>query len=149
MTAVISQNDTNIIETLAADSLSAAPAGYAIHADQVALEGGTNPEYGTVKWRTLIDGSPCTPKEFVLGVAEMGPHGTLPAHRHEPAEFYLGLEGDGIVTIEGVAYQIKAGVAIYLPANAEHGVLAGADGLRFAYGFAEGNFQGIQYNFSK
>ncbi len=149
MTAVTSQEYAMNIEMLAADPLPAASQAFSIHTEQVALEGGTNPDYGTVQWRTLIDGTPCTPKEFILGLAEMGPHGTLPAHRHEPAEFHLGLEGTGIVTIEGVPHQIKAGVAIYLPANAEHSVLAGPDGLRFAYGFAEGNYQAIQYNFSK
>jgi hypothetical protein len=35
-----------------------------------------------------------------------------------------------------------------VPGNAEHGVVAGVDGLRFAYGFAEPAFGSIEYRFS-
>ena len=132
-----------------ADNSPYAPSSkaFAIHADDVAQEGG-DPTYGTVTWRTLINGTPDVPREFVLGIAEFGPHGTLLPHRHDPAEFYLGLDGSGIVTIDGVPHVIAAGVAIYLPAGAEHGVVAGPEGLRFTYGFAEGSFESVQYRFS-
>ncbi|WP_306047643.1 cupin domain-containing protein [Nioella sp. MMSF_3534] len=120
---------------------------FSIHADDVLQEGG-DPTYGTVTWRTLINGTPDVPREFVLGIAEFGPHGTLLPHRHDPAEFYLGIDGSGVVTIEGVPHVIAAGVAIYVPAGAEHGVVAGPEGLRFTYGFAEGSFESVQYRFS-
>lgn len=120
---------------------------FSIHANDVAQEGG-DPTYGTVTWRTLINGTPDVPREFVLGIAEFGPHGTLLPHRHDPAEFYLGIDGSGVVTIEGVPHNISAGVAIYVPAGAEHGVVAGPEGLRFTYGFAEGSFESVQYRFS-
>lgn len=132
-----------------ADNSPYAPSSeaFSIHADDVALEGG-DPTYGTVTWRTLINGTPDVPREFVLGIAEFGPHGTLLPHRHDPAEFYLGIEGSGVVTIDGVAHQMAPGVAIYVPAGAEHGVVAGPNGLRFTYGFAEGSFANVQYRFS-
>lgn len=122
-------------------------AAFSVAAANVPVEGG-DPTYGTVTWRTLINGSTNAPKEFVLGIAEFDAHGTLLPHRHAPAEFYFGLEGSGIVTIDGTAHVIAAGTAIYVPGNAEHGVLAGADGLRFAYGFAEPGFETIAYHFS-
>jgi quercetin dioxygenase-like cupin family protein len=133
-----------------ADNMPYAPTGtaYSVNATSVALEGGTDPTFGSVKWRTLINGAPDTPKEFVLGIAEFGPHGTLLPHRHDPAEFYLGIEGNGTVTIDGVAHEITAGVAIYVPGGAEHGVVAGENGLRFTYGFSEASFQGIEYRFT-
>ena len=40
------------------------------------------------------------------------------------------------------------GVAIYVPANAEHDTKAGPEGLRFAYGFAAASFEQITYRFS-
>lgn len=135
---------------LVADNLPEKPSstGFAINAAQVPFEGGTDPAYGTVRWRTLVNGNPDAPKEFVLGVAEFEAGGTLLPHRHDPAEFYFGLEGSGIVTIDGVEHDIGPGIALYVPGNAEHGVVAGPDGLRFSYGFAEPSFGGITYRFS-
>ncbi|MGB7261135.1 MAG: cupin domain-containing protein [Albidovulum sp.] len=127
------------------------PSGQAFTVDSAAVEseGGTDPVFGSVTWKTLISAEKTPTDEFVLGIAQFGPGGTLHAHRHVPAEFYLGLEGDGVVTIDGVAHVIRAGVALYIPGDAEHATVAGPDGLRFAYGFAEAAFTGITYNFSE
>jgi quercetin dioxygenase-like cupin family protein len=133
-----------------ADNDPFAPSGMAFTVDAATtpLEGGTDPAFGSVRWRTLISGNEQTKREFVLGIAEFEPHGTLFAHRHDPAEFYLGIEGDGVVTIDGTPHRIAAGIAVYVPANAEHGVLAGSCGLRMTYGFAEGAFSDVEYRFS-
>ncbi|MBY6141667.1 cupin domain-containing protein [Leisingera daeponensis] len=120
----------------------------AVDAAQVPLAGGTDPAYGEVRWRTLINGSDDAPRDMVLGIAEFGPGGRLLPHRHDPAEFYFGLEGTGMVTIDGIPHEIRPGVAIYVPGGAEHGTVAGRDGLRFAYGFAAPSFEQIQYRFS-
>lgn len=145
------------LTTLASDFTAAQPIHQAsnlphpplvVDAAQVPLSGGTDPAYGDVQWRTLINSCAQTSRDMVLGIAEFGPHGRLLPHRHDPSEFYLGLDGDGTVTIDGVAHQIAAGVAIYVPAGAEHGVEAGTNGLRFAYGFAESSFEQIEYRFS-
>lgn len=131
-------------------NLQEAPSARAFTVDAAAAvsEGGTDPAFGTVTWKTLISGERTATKEFVLGIAEFGPSGTLCPHRHEPAEFYLGLSGSGTVTIDGVDHRIAPGVAVYVPGNAEHATLAGPDGLRLAYGFAEAAFSGIKYNFT-
>ncbi|MGB3312986.1 MAG: cupin domain-containing protein [Albidovulum sp.] len=121
---------------------------FTVDAADVASEGGTDPVFGSVTWKTLISGEKTNSSEFVLGIAEFGPGGTLNPHVHAPAEFYLGLSGSGIVTIDGVAHEIAPGVAVYVPGNAEHGTVAGPEGLRFAYGFAEAAFTGIEYIFS-
>ncbi len=119
-----------------------------IDAAHVPLSGGTDPTYGEVRWRTLINGSADTPRDMVLGIAEFEPHGRLLPHRHDPPEFYLGLDGDGIVTIDGVPHKIAPGIAIYVPGGAEHGTQAGENGLRFTYGFATPNFEDIEYRFT-
>lgn len=120
----------------------------AVDAAHVPLAGGTDPAYGEVRWRTLINSCSEKSRDMVLGIAEFEAHGRLLPHRHEPAEFYLGLEGNGCVTIDGTPHEIRPGVAIYVPGNAEHGTQAGPDGLRFAYGFAEASFEQITYRFS-
>jgi quercetin dioxygenase-like cupin family protein len=133
-----------------ADNSPYAPSGsaFSIDAATLPIEGGTDPIFGTVQWRTLINGTAESAKEFVLGIAEFAAHGTLLPHRHSPAEFYLGVDGDGVVTIDGIAHRIAAGIALYIPGNAEHGVVAGPNGLRFTYGFAESQFDSIEYRFS-
>lgn len=124
-----------------------APRAFAVDAACRPVEG--NAAMGTdVSWRTLIS-SDCAPSnDFVLGIAEILPAGLLPAHRHQPAEFYLGLRGSGIVIIEGMEYPILAGVSIFIPENYEHSVLAGSEGLSFAYGFARDSFAEIHYELS-
>ena len=119
-----------------------------VDAAQVPLSGGTDAAYGEVRWRTLINSCSEKSREMVLGIAEFEPHGRLLPHLHDPPEFYLGLEGSGVVTIDGTPHEIRPGVAIYVPANAEHGTQAGPDGLRFTYGFAEANFEQITYRFT-
>lgn len=120
----------------------------AVDAAQVPLAGGTDPTYGEVRWRTLINGTQEGPRDMVLGIAEFGPGDRLLPHRHDPAEFYFGLDGNGTVTIDGVPHEIRPGVALYVPGGAEHGVVAGEGGLRFAYGFASQSFEEIEYKFS-
>lgn len=128
--------------------LAATKSSFAVSLDMLPVEGGTDPAYGSVLWKTLINGTAADPKEFVLGVAEFGPNGHLPPHRHAPAEFYFGLEGSGIVTIDGVAHEMRPGVALYVAGHAEHSTVAGPDGLRIVYGFGEPSFEGIAYHFT-
>ncbi len=138
---------TNAANTNAAN-INAAPKAFSVNAAHVPLEGGMDPAFGSVRWRTLINGDDSTPKEFVLGVAEFDACGTLEPHRHSAAEFYFGLSGSGVVTIDGTPHDISAGVALYIPGDAEHGVVAGPEGLRFSYGFAEPQFSAVTYRFS-
>ncbi len=118
------------------------------NADHAPLEGGEDPAFGTVRWRTLFSADRTRTSGMTLGVAEFGPGGTLLPHRHGPAEFYFGLSGQGIVTIDGVAHDLSPGVAIFIPEEAEHDTVAGADGLRFLYGFPKDRFSDVDYRFS-
>lgn len=131
---------------LGAALLSALPV--VANADHAPLEGGEDPAFGTVRWKTLFDGDRTATSSMVLGVAEFGPAGTLLPHRHTPAEIYFGLSGTGVVTIDGVPHEINPGVAVYIPSDAEHGTVAGDDGLRFLYVFPRDRFAEVEYRFS-
>jgi len=122
--------------------------GFAVDAATLPVEGGTDPTYGEVTWRTLFCADRTATGEFVLGIATFGPGERLHPHRHEPAEFYYCTAGGGEITINGIVHAVHSGIAIYLPANAEHSVEAGPQGLSFLYGFAEARFADIEYRFS-
>ncbi|MEM9248772.1 MAG: cupin domain-containing protein [Pseudomonadota bacterium] len=122
--------------------------GFAVDVGERPLEGGEDPSFGTVRWRTLVCADRTPSSGLVLGVAEFDAGGTLEAHRHGPAEVYFGLEGRGVVTIEGVCHEIRPGVAVYIPPEAEHRTVAGPEGLKFAYSFPTGRFTEVDYRFS-
>jgi mannose-6-phosphate isomerase-like protein (cupin superfamily) len=99
-------------------------------------------------WRTLISGDRTPSSELTVGVANFPPHGKLKLHRHQQAEFYFGLSGEGIVTVSCVAFRIAKDIAIYIPGNSEHGITAGEFGLSILYGFACHAFDEVVYRFS-
>lgn len=124
------------------------PTGFVTVLEDQPVEGGFDPVFGDVTWQTLISGDKTSSNGLVLGVATFPANGVLHLHRHAPPEFYFCLEGSGVVMMDGQPLHISAGSAVFIPANAEHGVTAGPNGLKFAYGFGEDAFSGIEYQFS-
>jgi quercetin dioxygenase-like cupin family protein len=110
-------------------------------------EGAGDVQSGNLTWRTLISGDRTPSDQITLGVADFPPHGTLNVHRHEPAEFYFGLTGDGTVFVKGASFRIAQGIAVFIPGNTDHSVLAGDQGLSIVYGFARCAFDGVIYEF--
>lgn len=123
-------------------------AGFTVFSEDQPLEGGTDPTYGNVTWRTLISSCRTASSGLVLGIADFPPHGALHLHRHAPPEFYFCTTGSGRVTIDGVVHAFTPGVAVYIPVNAEHGVVAGDSGMSMIYGFGVSAFSEIEYRFS-
>lgn len=134
---------------LLAAALMAMAAG-AVRVDLAALplEGGDDPAFGTVRWRTLFCADRTATGGVVMGIADFGPGGTLLPHRHSPAEVYFGLEGAAVVTVEGVAQAMAPGVALFIPGDAEHGTVAGPEGFRMLYVFPKDRFSEVEYRFS-
>jgi len=103
---------------------------------------------GEVAFRTIFGADPTTP-EFTAGVTDLAPGGWLGHHRHEPAELYYVLQGEGILAVGGEEHAVNAGTAVYIPGNSEHGIRnTGSGHLRFFYAFAVGSFDRIEYRFS-
>jgi quercetin dioxygenase-like cupin family protein len=134
---------------LLAAALMAMAAG-AVRIDLAALplEGGDDPAFGTVRWRTLFCADRTATGGVVMGIADFGPGGTLLPHRHSPAEVYFGLEGAAVVTVDGVAQAMAPGVALFIPGDAEHGTVAGPEGFRMLYVFPKDRFSEVEYRFS-
>ena len=141
--------DQNIGDAIGLLAMASAAQGIRVEWNKLPLEGGTDAAYGTVRWRTIFDADK-TPGSsgMVVGIAEFAPHGTLPPHRHEAPEAYLGLEGEATVTISGIAHRLTPGVALFVPGNAEHSTLASASGARFLYVFPRDRFSEVHYKFS-
>jgi quercetin dioxygenase-like cupin family protein len=120
---------------------------FAVDSVDAPLEGTGDTQSGHLTWRTLLSGDRTPTDQITLGVAEFPPLGTLNRHRHEPAEFYFGLSGEGTVFVGGASFRIAPGIAVFIPGSTEHGVVAGDRGLSFVYGFARRSFDQVIYEF--
>ena len=105
---------------------------------------------GSVYWRTLISGDVTPSEALTVGIGRMPPGEALSRHRHRQAEVYLVLEGCGSVEIGPEARPVEAGSAVFIPGDALHSLAnTGASDLRFAYVFAAGSFDEIEYVFEE
>ena len=120
-----------------------------IRTEEQTLDGWDDPVKGRVSWRTLFSADQTPTGALTGGVAELQPGGWLGLHRHTPPEIYYVLEGNGIVTLDGVEHPVAAGTAVFIPGDCEHGISnAGAAPLRFLYAFAVDSFAEVEYRFS-
>lgn len=111
----------------------------------------SDPEYGNVTWHTLFSAPRTKTTDLCAGIA-VCPTGTghLCAHRHKQAEVYHILEGEGEVTINGTRSRVSSGSIVFIPGDAEHGIVNTGEGrLRWFYVFAAGSFEDVIYRFSK
>ncbi|KAF3394426.1 Dimethlysulfonioproprionate lyase DddW [Penicillium rolfsii] len=106
---------------------------------------------GILTWHTLIS-QPTTPtSDLSAGIAVCPPRtGHLCAHRHAQAEIYHILEGQGEVTIDGVVSKVETGSTVFIPGDAEHGIVnTGTGDLRWFYVFPTGAFGDVVYRFDE
>jgi len=108
-----------------------------------------DPVKGVLGFRTLFSGGTTTTQTLTAGIADLNPDGWLGLHRHTAAEVYYVVEGQGIVTLDGVDHPVFAGTAVHIPSDAEHGIRnIGQTPLRFFYAFAVDSFDDVIYRFS-
>ena len=58
-------------------------------------------------------------KNAFFGVLEIQPGARVPVHRDATEEYLYIVQGAGKITIDGNTTEIKAGFAVFMPANAE------------------------------
>ncbi|RDW74320.1 uncharacterized protein DSM5745_06982 [Aspergillus mulundensis] len=100
-------------------------------------------------WRTLLS-TPQTPRTAMCaGLATCPPRsGSLALHRHTQAEIYYVTAGRGVVVIEGVEHEVQRGSVLFIPGDAEHGVLnRGSEELEWFYVFPTAGFGDVVYRF--
>jgi oxalate decarboxylase/phosphoglucose isomerase-like protein (cupin superfamily) len=108
-----------------------------------------DPSRGIVSWHTLIS-SPQTPStDLSAGIASCPPGtGHLCRHRHAQAEIYHILDGEGDLTVDGVTSRVVKGCTVFIPRDAEHGIVnTGKGELRWFYVFPTGSFGDVVYRF--
>ena len=107
-----------------------------------------DPARGRVRWKTLISGDVTNTDTLVCGIAMMDKGDTFALHSHPQPELYFGLEGEVDVLINGTVLRLKPGVALFIPGDAVHGVLAADQAVRWFYTFAADAFPDIAYTFA-
>jgi quercetin dioxygenase-like cupin family protein len=107
-----------------------------------------DPSRGSIRWKTLISGNVTATDSLVCGLAIMQPGDTFALHSHPQAEIYYGIEGEVDVQVNGTAYRLKPGAALFIPGHAVHGVLHADQPVRWFYAFAADSFADIPYTFA-
>jgi mannose-6-phosphate isomerase-like protein (cupin superfamily) len=101
-----------------------------------------------VQWKTLISGERTASEALSLGVAQIPPGETLIRHYHAPPEVYYVIAGAGVVEIDGAAFDVGPGSAVFIPGNASHRFTnTGASVVQFVYVFPVDAFPKIEYVF--
>jgi mannose-6-phosphate isomerase-like protein (cupin superfamily) len=108
------------------------------------------PSRGECTWHTLFSQPNTETDTMCAGIAVCPPHtGRLCPHRHEQAEIYYIISGKGVMTIDGKEHFVEGGSSVFVPGNAEHGIVnGGEEELRWFYVFPTAAFSNIVYCFS-
>jgi mannose-6-phosphate isomerase-like protein (cupin superfamily) len=125
------------------------PRAIVLHDSAVPLERWSDPVRGEVGFRTLFGGDATATSSLTAGIGEMEPGDWLGHHRHAPAEIYYVIAGEGVVHLGEEQQAVRAGSAVFIPGNLEHGIRnTGSEPLRMFYAFAVDAFADIEYRFS-
>ena len=112
--------------------------------------------HATGGWKQIFNAPDTPTNEFNIGIAHFPPRSAdqesfVTLHRHQQAEWYYMLKGQGVVKIEGVEYRCEPGHAFFIPGDAEHGSwnTSETEELVFLWGFAVDGFHQIVFRFSE
>ncbi len=103
-----------------------------------------------VAWRTLISADRTPTTGLTVGTAQIDPGAPTEGacHRHAAPEVYYFVAGTGFVHMDGAAYPVAAGTAVYVPGNTWHFVTnTGPDPLRLIFVFSVDGFDAVAYEF--
>jgi quercetin dioxygenase-like cupin family protein len=122
---------------------------HVVNEPSLPLEGWDDPARGTCLWRTTTSADVAPTDTLSTGIAYFAPGETLAPHRHSHPEVYFVLEGELELTIDGIKHCVTPNTSIFIPGNAEHGMLnAASKPARIFYCFAADRFSDVKYQFS-
>jgi quercetin dioxygenase-like cupin family protein len=125
-------------------------AGRVLGPDGGRPEAWDDPTRGRIRFRTVFSSEETATTGLTAGLAEMAPGGRLNVHRHEPAEVYHVLEGQGTVFLDGEVHPVRAGSAVFIPGSAWHGIRnTGDSALRFHYVLQADGMADVEYDFGE
>ena len=102
------------------------------------------------RWKLIFSARRTPTEAMSFGLAEFPPGAVLPLHRHAPAEVYHGLDGEGLVEVEGEPHRLRAGVSLFIPADARHRTTnTGPGPLRFLFVFPTDSLEEVVYHFDE
>jgi mannose-6-phosphate isomerase-like protein (cupin superfamily) len=108
-----------------------------------------DPARGRLGFRTLFASEHTPTATLTSGVADLPVDGRLEVHRHDPAEVYYCLSGEGVVTLDGDEHPVSEGSAVFIPGGLPHGVRnTGPSVLRIFYVLAADGMGDVEYDFS-
>lgn len=120
---------------------------YTLAETAAAADGWNDPVHGKVGWKTLFSADQFPSAGISGGIAYLEADGELKVHRHTPPEIYFVLEGEAIVSIDGVEHRVGANTGVFIPGDALHGIRALGVPVRFFYCFAMDRFSDVEYRF--
>jgi mannose-6-phosphate isomerase-like protein (cupin superfamily) len=115
---------------------------------------------GNTSWKTLVSSSlsagiaSCPPLSSTscpstapASTPSSSAPGALAAHKHTQPELYHILAGHGTVEVSGVKHELRPGMTVFIPGDAEHAVYNfGTKVLKWLYVFP-GRFEDVVYRF--
>jgi len=107
-----------------------------------------DPTRGDASWFTLFSGDRTPTATMSAGLMEIPAGGMLKPHRHLQPEIYFVHEGTGVLDVGGSETGLTAGMAAFIPGDAEHSVRNESTAvLRIFYVFPTDRFSDVEYRF--
>ncbi len=117
--------------------------------DDCPREDWNDPLRGRLSFFTLFDSAYTPTAGLTAGIAELGPDGGGPPHRHAQPEIYYLLEGSGLLTVDGKDMTFAAGQTAFIPGHAWHCLRNTSDTvLRLFYVFPADSLADVVYEYA-
>ncbi|KAK5115352.1 hypothetical protein LTR62_001552 [Meristemomyces frigidus] len=122
-------------------------------------EGYNDREHGKITWKIIISSDRTPTNSLTAGIATCKPKrerrptscgGNIAPHRHWQAKTCFFLSGEGVVNVDLIEYEVKAGSVVFIPGNAEHSVRNQSlvEDLVWYYCIASNNSHDVKDRFS-
>ena len=105
-------------------------------------------EYGTLRWKLLVDATTIRSSGLSVGMLQIKPNHKLALHHHCPKEIYIIKRGKGILITPDETALLKSGDLVFIPENVIHGIQNNSKQSMLLYWiFPTDCWQQVKYNF--